>query len=54
MPLSKGIGPQVGRNSSSLHKDWLELHTKIKKSAVTIKNNLRYLSNEVRIWQSMR
>ena len=54
VPLLKDTGPWVGRSSSSSCTDWLELHKKIKKSAVTIKNSLKYLSNEVRSWQSMR
>ena len=52
--LSKGTGLQEERNSSSLHKDWLELCAKIKKSAVTTKNSLKYSSSEAKIWQNAR
>ena len=52
--LSKDTGPWGQRNSSSSCMDWLELREKIKKSAVTINNSLKYSSNEVRTWQSMR
>ena len=52
--LLKDTGPRGQRNSSSLHMDWLELCEKIKKLAATIKNSLKYSSNEARIWQSMR
>ena len=53
VPLLKDTGHQVGRNSSSSHKDWQELCEKIK-SATTIKNNSRPSNNEAMIWQSMR
>ena len=52
--LLKDTGPRERRNSSSSHMDWLELCKKIKKSAATIKNSLKYSSNGARIWQSMR
>ena len=54
VPLSKDIDHQEGRSSSSSHKDWQELHAKIKKLAATIKNNLRYSSSEGKIWQNVR
>ena len=54
VPLSKDTGHQAGRSSSSSHKDWQELHEKIKRSAATIKSNLRPSNNEARIWQSTR
>ena len=54
VPLSKDTGHWEERSSSSSHKDWLVLHEKIKKSAVTIKNSLKYSSNEAKIWQSVR
>ena len=50
--LSKDIGPRGERSSSSLHKDWLELCTKIKKSAATIRSNLKSSNNKAKIWQS--
>ena len=52
--LSKDIGTPGGRNSSSSHMDWLELHTRIKKSAVTTKNNLRSSNSKVTIWQNAK
>ena len=52
--LLKDTVPQVGRNSSSLHKDWQELCKRIKKLAATIKNNWKYSTSEEKIWQSMR
>ena len=52
--LSKDTGHQAGRSSSSLRKDWLELHERIKKSAMTTKNKLRYSSSGVMIWQNTR
>ena len=53
-PLLKGIGHQGERNFSSLCKDWQELCKKIKKSATTIKNNLKYSGSKERTWQSAR
>ena len=53
-PLLKDIGTQGGRNSSSLHMDRLKLHAKIKKSAATIKSNLRPSNSEAMIWQNAR
>ena len=54
VPLSKDTAPHVERNFSSLHKDWQEWRERIKKSAMTIKNNWKYSANEKRIWQSTR
>ena len=53
-PLPKGIGPQEERSFSLSHKDWQELCERIKKSAATIKNNLKYSASEKRTWQSMK
>ena len=52
--LLKGTAPQEERNSSSLHKDWQELHERIKKSDATIKSNWKYSASKERIWQSVR
>ena len=54
VPLLKGTDPQEERSSSSSCKDWQELHEKIKKLAVTIKNNSRYSASEERTWQSAK
>ena len=52
--LSKDTAPQVGRNSSSLCRDWQELCERIKKSAMTIKNNWKHSANKKKTWQSMK
>ena len=52
--LSKDTGHQAERNSSSLHKDWWELCEKIKRLAMTTKNNLRSSNNKAKIWQNKR
>ena len=52
--LLRDIGHPEERSFSSSHKDWQELHTKIKKSAMTIKNNSKHSNDEEKIWQSMR
>ena len=52
--LSKGTDCQVERNSSSSCKGWQELCERTKKSAATIKNSLKYSSNEGKIWQSTK
>ena len=52
--LLKDIGCPEERNSSSSHKDWQELHTKIKKSAATIKNSSRHSNSKEKIWRSAK
>ena len=54
VPLSKDTGPREERSSSSSRKDWQELCEKIKKLAMTIKNNSKYSNSGVTIWQSVR
>ena len=52
--LLKDTAPLDKKNSSSSHKDWQELCKRIKKLAMTIKNNWKYSASKERIWQNMR
>ena len=51
--LSKGTTPTV-TNSSSSHKDWMELCERMRTTPSKTANNLKYSDSKEKLWQSAR
>ena len=52
--LSKDMNPLVKSNSSTLPKDWQELHKRMQRSLRATMNSWKYSGSKQKIWQSVR